>query len=300
MLKNEFNFVYVAKNSNENDSNYVYNDDAIKAYLNKISSYVLLTADEERELAKKAKSGDAEAKKKMVQANLRLVVSIAKKCKHNSLSFLDLVQEGNLGLMIAADKFNYKYGYKFSTYACWWIKQLILKAISEQAYCMKIPVYVQETIAKYSKLKANMEQKYGCNIDVKDVAQNMNVPQEKIEGFLGAFTKSVSIDAGFELKNGKEVFLYDLIEDKNTQKIAENVEIDDLKNDINTVLGTLKQRERDIVRMRYGIGDFRKKTLDEIGKMFGVTKECVRQTELRAIKKLRDVCYKDDMLTCYL
>jgi len=274
-------------------------DDAAKAYLKRISHFKLLTAQEEIELGKRISKGDNMAKKLLVQSNLRLVVNIAKKFCYQKLSFLDLIQEGNLGLMIAADKYNYKLGFKFSTYATWWIKQAMNKAVSEHSYCMKIPVYVQETIAKFSKVKSEMERTYNCKVSVEDVALKHNLSADKIYNYMNAFNKSLSIDTNYQLQDGSEINFSDFIVDSRyrADKLTED---NDLVKDLNYVLRFLKRREEEVIRMRFGLGNIRTKTLDEIGGMYGVTKECIRQTELRAIRKLQKVCLKDGMLKCYL
>ncbi|MDD3012509.1 MAG: sigma-70 family RNA polymerase sigma factor [Candidatus Gastranaerophilales bacterium] len=274
-------------------------DEAAKAYLKRIFYFKLLTSQEEIELGKKISKGDIAAKKLLVQSNLRLVVNIAKKFCYHNLSFLDLIQEGNLGLMIAAEKYNYKLGFKFSTYATWWIKQALNKAVSEQSYCMKVPVYVQETISKFSKIKTEMEKAYNCKVSVEDVAMKHNLSASKINNYLNAFNKSISIDSTYQLGDGSEVSFSDFLID-NKYKAEKLTEYNDLNKDINYVLRFLKRREEEVIRMRFGLGNIRTKTLDEIGKMYGVTKECIRQTELRAIRKLQNICMKDGMLEYYL
>ena len=298
MQKKDFRFITSKFDNVEEKGAAFYGDDAVKEYIKRIMQYKLLTPIEERELAKRASEGDANARKKLVQANLRLVVNIAKKSIISGLPFLDLIQEGNLGLMIAVEKFNYKLGYKFSTYATWWIKQSVLKSVSEQCYCMKIPVYVQETISKYSKLKARMEKKYDCQFTPKDLEKEMDIPAEKIEEFLSAFSKSVSIDYGHEQKDGSEVKYADLLEDPTAQTHS-GAEHDSLKKDISILISNLKEREQHVVKMRYGLDDFQKKTLDEIGDMLGVTKECIRQTEIRAVKRLKELCSQGEWITCF-
>lgn len=286
------------KESEKEDCSKVF-DDSTRAYLKRVSHISLLSAQEEIELGKRIAKNDIEAKKKLVQSNLRLVISIAKKFIHYDMAFLDLIQEGNLGLMIAAEKFNYKLGYKFSTYATWWIKQAINKAISEQSRCMKIPVYVQETISKFSKVKSEMEKAYNCQITVGEVAKKINISESKIESFLNAFTKSYSIDFTFESNDGNEINFSEFLVDSN-YKIEGKAEFDNLKTDINKILNSLKRREEEVLRMRYGLGNIKVRTLEEIGRMYGVTKECIRQTELRAIRKIRSSCLKEDLLECYL
>jgi len=263
------------------------NDSVLSNYIREISDYRSLTPSEEKDLAKRAKEGDVQAKKQLIKANLKLVVTIAKKAIHMSnLPMTDLIQEGNMGLMVAADKFNYKLGYKFATYASWWIKQSMFKAISEQSHCMKIPVYIQETLSRFSKLKREMERESNSQVKTEDVAKRMNISAEKIDTFLNAYSKTISIESGLENSDGKEMNIADIIEDKKASATQE-VEFEDLKTDILNVISTLKEREQEVVKLRYGLEDNTKKTLEEIGNIYGVTKECIRQTELRALKKMR-------------
>ncbi len=276
------------------------NDSILSNYIREISDYRSLTTTEEKELAKKAKSGDLEAKNKLIKANLKLVVTIAKKAIHMSnLPMIDLIQEGNLGLMVAAEKFNYKLGYKFATYASWWIKQSMFKAISEQSHCMKIPVYIQETLSRFSKLKREMERENNCQVKNEDVAKKMNIPANKIDSFLNAYTKTISIESGIENNNGKEINIADIIEDKKASA-TDDVEYEHLKSDILNVISTLKDREQAVVKMRYGIENDTKMTLEEIGNIYGVTKECIRQTELRALKKMRFSVLGQEVLSTYI
>ncbi len=276
------------------------NDSTLSNYIREISDYRSLSASEEKELARNAKNGDTEAKNKLIKANLKLVVTIAKKAIHMSnLPMIDLIQEGNLGLMVAAEKFNYKLGYKFATYASWWIKQAMFKAISEQSHCMKIPVYIQETLSRFSKLKREMERENNCQVKNEDVAKKMNIPANKIDAFLNAYTKTISIESGIENNNGKEMNIADIIEDKKASA-TEDVEYEHLKSDILNVISTLKDREQAVVKMRYGIENDTKMTLEEIGNIYGVTKECIRQTELRALKKMRFSVLGQEVLATYI
>ncbi len=276
------------------------NDSTLSNYIREISDYRSLSASEEKELAKRAKNGDTEAKNKLIKANLKLVVTIAKKAIHMSnLPMIDLIQEGNLGLMVAAEKFNYKLGYKFATYASWWIKQSMFKAISEQSHCMKIPVYIQETLSRFSKLKREMERENNCQVKNEEVAKRMNIPANKIDAFLNAYTKTISIESGIENNNGKEMNIADIIEDKKASA-TEDVEYEHLKSDILNVISTLKDREQAVVKMRYGIENDTKMTLEEIGNIYGVTKECIRQTELRALKKMRFSVLGQKVLATYI
>lgn len=275
-------------------------DSCLSFYLRQIANYPTLSIEEEREVAKKAKEGDLEAKKLLVKSNLKLVMTIARKAIHISkIPMIDLIQEGNLGLMIAVEKFNWKLGYKFSTYASWWIKQSMFKAISEQAHCMKIPVYIQETLSKFSKIKTEMERQYNCQIKNEDVAKKMDISADKIDSYLSAYSKTISIEGGFDSDTGKEINVADMLEDENTN-VYLNVEFENLCADIESVVSILKEREQDVVRLRYGLGNFAKKTLEEIGNIYGVTKECIRQTELRALKKMRSSAFGQDVLSCYI
>ena len=274
-----------------------FNTEEMGAYLKKVNSYKSLDSAEEKEIARKAKNGDKEAKKILVQSNLKLVLTIARKAIHVSkLPMVDLIQEGNLGLMIAVEKFNPDLGYRFSTYASWWIKEAMFKAISEQSHCMKIPVYIQETLSKFSKVKAEMERAYNCQVTNKDVAQKMNLEPEKVDTYLSAYTTTVSIEGSFDAKNGSELNVADVLEDETTS-VEASIQYEELKKEIANVVSTLKEREQSVIKMRFGLENFARTTLEDIGKMFGVTKECIRQTEMRALNKLRGCsslnCYAD-------
>lgn len=292
--------VQMRRTSKNFNSQQTENESVLNGYMREISSYPTLTSAEEKELAKLAKNGDTAAKEKLIQANLRLVVAIAKKAIHMSgIPMIDLIQEGNVGLMVAVEKFNYKLGYKFATYAGWWVKQAMFKAISEQSHCMKIPVYIQETLSKYSKIKSGMEKESNAQVRVQDVAKKMNMDTNKIETFLSAYSKSISIESGLEKENGKDMNFADILEDEKAS-VTRDVEFKNLQNDINMVVSTLKEREQEVVRLRYGLEDGDRMTLEEIGNLYGVTKECIRQTELRALKKLRSSNLSQELLTGYI
>lgn len=292
--------VQMRRTSKNFNSQQTENESILNGYMREISSYPTLTSAEEKELAKLAKNGDEQAKEKLIQANLRLVVAIAKKAIHMSeIPMIDLIQEGNVGLMVAVEKFNYKLGYKFATYAGWWVKQAMFKAISEQSHCMKIPVYIQETLSKYSKIKSGMEKESNAQVRVQDVAKKMNMDTNKIETFLSAYSKSISIESGLEKENGRDMNFADILEDEKAS-VTRDVEFKNLQNDINMVVSTLKEREQEVVRLRYGLGDGDRMTLEEIGNLYGVTKECIRQTELRALKKLRSSNLSQELLTGYI
>lgn len=275
-------------------------DDLLAGYMRKIAKTRALSQEEEKELAKRAQEGDFKAKKQLVEANLKLVITVARKAIHVAkIPMVDLIQEGNLGLMVAVEKFNYKLGYKFSTYASWWIKQAMFKAISEQGHCMKIPVYIQETLSKFSKVKAQMEREYNCQVKNEDVAQKISISIDKIESYLSAYAKPVSIEGGFKDDENNDTDIADVLADEKSN-VYESVEYEALKKDLDKVISVLKDREQAVVQMRFGLGEVGKKTLEEIGSMFGVTKECIRQTELRALNKMRNSLVGQEVLACYL
>ena len=270
----------------------------VSEYQKMISKYKTLSTEEEIALGKQIKLGSEEAKMKIVQANLRTVVLIAKKIVHKSnVPMMDLIQEGNLGLMVAVEKFNWDYGTKFVTYASWWIRQAIFKAISEQSNSMKVPVYVQETLSKFSKVKTELEQQYGCTVKNSEVAKAMNISETKIDEYLNAFNKAISIDAEFEAADGKAARIAEILEDEKAN-VCGAVEFEELKNDLRTVISFLKAREQDVIKLRFGLNELKKTTLEEIGKQLGVTKECVRQTELRALAKMKS--FDDGRLLAYM
>ncbi len=270
------------------------NDEAIQKYLREISKIPVLSNEEERELAKKIKQGDLNAKKELVRANLRLAANVAAKIKNSNMSFADLLQEANIGLLVAVDKYNYKLGYKFSTYATWWIKQAVLKAISEQSGCMKVPVYVQEIVGKYSKMKSRLENELQISLSIKDMAEKMDIEPQKLEEYVNAFQSNYSLDEKLDQDSAKETSLMDIIADENATATAQ-AEYENLQQSIGLALNELKDREKKVVIFRFGLDNATKKTLDEIGKMYGITKECVRQTEIRAIKRLKDFCVNNEI-----
>ena len=284
----------------DNFCKYLYCDenDLMNEYIHSIAHFDTLSQEEERDLAQKIKDGDFEAKQKLIEANLKLVVMIAKKTIHVSkIPMSDLIQEGNIGLMIAVEKFNHKLGYKFSTYANWWIKQAMFKAISEQGYSMKIPVYIQETLSKFSKVKNEMEKNTNKTVTNSEVAKKMNIEPDKIDTFLSAYSKSLSLESSLNNDDNKDMTLGEIIKDEHSS-VEEEIEYEGLKTDIFNIISSLKDREQEVVKMRFGIGDTAKRTLEEIGNLYGVTKECIRQTELRALKKIR--MNAGDLLSCYI
>ena len=266
----------------------LFSDSRVSDYVREISKYRNLSSEEEQELAKKAKDGDEEAKAELIKANLKLVITIARKVIHSSkLPMIDLIQEGNIGLMVAVDKFNWKFGYRFATYASWWIKQAMFKAISEQSHCVKIPVYIQETLSKYSKVKSEMEKNSMKEVKTSDVAKKMNMDESKINNYLNAYKKTLSLEGDYEMQNGSEVKLIDIIEDEKTS-VQAKIEYEAMKKDVVNLLNGLKEREQKVITLRFGLDGMQKQTLEEIGKIYGVTKECIRQTEARALNKLKN------------
>ncbi len=269
-------------------SNALFSETNVANYIREISKYETLSIEEEQELARLAKEGDEQAKKRLVKANLKLVVTIAKKVIHASkLPMIDLIQEGNIGLMVAVDKFNWRFGYRFATYASWWIKQSMFKAISEQSHSVKIPVYIQETLSRYSKMKSEMEKDGKYDIKPEDIAKKINVDPNKINNYINAYKKTLSLEGDFEMQNGSEVRLIDIIEDKKSS-VTNVIEQENLKKDIVSLLNNLKDREQKVITLRFGLNGGERQTLEEIGKIYGVTKECIRQTESRALNKLRE------------
>ena len=275
-------------------------NDILSAYIKKIRKIPKLNKKEELALAKKIYDGDENAKKELLNSNLYLSINIAKKLLYTSnMPLIDLIQEGNLGLMVAVEKYNYKLGYRFSTYASWWVKQAIYKAISEQSRVFKIPVYIQETLAKFSKIKHKLEKEYNCQINNEVVAKEMNIDKSKIDLYLNAYVKTISIESDFELNfNGSNMTLNEILVDEKSSKNIDN-DIEYLKSDIEFIVSKLKQKERNVLMFRYGLNNLAKKTLEEIGNIYGVTKECIRQTEKRALRKIREDKFNLSLLEAY-
>ena len=263
-------------------------DDPVRMYLREIGRIKLLTAEQEIELAKKINEGGKAgiiAKKKLVQANLRLVVSIAKKYVGRGMLFLDLIQEGNLGLIRAAEKFDYERGYKFSTYATWWIRQAITRAIADQARTIRIPVHMVETINKLKKVTRKLAQELSRKPNEEELAAEMSISVSKLREIIKVAQEPIS----FEAPIGKEEDsrLGDFIEDKDADAPVKTVAQELLREDLAEVLSGLSPRERDVLRLRFGMDDGRQRTLEEVGQLFGVTRERIRQIEAKALRKLR-------------
>ena len=260
-------------------------DDSVKMYLKDIGQVPLLSTEEEKELARRMQEGDTAARDKLSEANLRLVVSIAKKYSGKGMQFLDLIQEGNLGLMKAVEKFDYTKGFKFSTYATWWIKQSITRAIADQARTIRIPVHMVETINKTNRLQRQLLQILGREPTPAEIAEKMGVSVEKVIEIQKIAQDPVSLEK--PIGEEEDSHLGDFIEDNTSASPAEKAESRMLREQLLQVLSTLTPREQEVLRMRYGIDDARAKTLEEVGKEFNVTRERIRQIEAKALRKLR-------------
>lgn len=259
--------------------------DPVRMYLREIGKVPLLTREQEVELAKMIEEGNKRAKEKLTRSNLRLVVSIAKKYMGRGLSFLDLVQEGNIGLMRAVEKFDWRRGFKFSTYATWWIRQAITRAIADQARTIRIPVHMIETINKFKREARRLEQKLGREPAPEEVAKEMGIPEEKAHEII----KISQVPTSLETPVGKEEDsrLKEFIPDEDSETPVDAASTELLKNHILEVLDTLNPRERRVLELRFGLKDNQTRTLEEVGKEFGVTRERIRQIEAKALRKLR-------------
>ncbi len=260
-------------------------DDPVRMYLKEIGKVPLLSADEETELAKKIEEGDAEAKKRLAEANLRLVVSIAKRYVGRGMQFLDLIQEGNLGLIKAVEKFDYRKGYKFSTYATWWIRQAITRAIADQARTIRIPVHMVETINKLIRVQRQLLQELGREPQPDEIAKEMNLPVERVREIQKISQEPVSLET--PIGEEEDSHLGDFVEDDRMPVPAEAAAYMLLKEQLSEVLATLTDREQKVLRLRFGLDDGRQRTLEEVGKEFDVTRERIRQIEAKALRKLR-------------
>ena len=260
-------------------------DDPVRMYLKEIGKVSLLTQEEEIELAVRMSQGDEEAKRRMAEANLRLVVSIAKRYVGRGMLFLDLIQEGNLGLIKAVEKFDYTKGYKFSTYATWWIRQAITRAIADQARTIRIPVHMVETINKVIRVSRQLLQELGHDPSAEEIAAEMNIPVEKVRDILKIAQEPVSLET--PIGEEEDSHLGDFIPDEDASEPSEAASFSLLKEQIMSVLATLTPREEKVLRLRFGIEDGRTRTLEEVGKEFNVTRERIRQIEAKALRKLR-------------
>ena len=260
-------------------------EDPVRMYLKEIGKVPLLSAEEEIELAKRMENGDQAAKKRLAEANLRLVVSIAKRYVGRGMLFLDLIQEGNLGLIKAVEKFDYTKGYKFSTYATWWIRQAITRAIADQARTIRIPVHMVETINKLIRVSRQLLQELGREPTPEEIAEEMNMPVERVREILKISQEPVSLET--PIGEEEDSHLGDFIQDDNVPVPADAAAFTLLKEQLVEVLSTLTEREQKVLRLRFGLDDGRARTLEEVGKEFSVTRERIRQIEAKALRKLR-------------
>ncbi len=260
-------------------------EDPVRMYLKEIGKVPLLNADEEIELARRMEDGDDYAKKRLAEANLRLVVSIAKRYVGRGMLFLDLIQEGNLGLIKAVEKFDYRKGYKFSTYATWWIRQAITRAIADQARTIRIPVHMVETINKLTRVQRQLLQELGREPSPEEISEVMNMPVDRVREIQKISQEPVSLET--PIGEEEDSHLGDFIQDDNVPVPAEAAAFTLLKEQLVEVLGTLTEREQKVLRLRFGLDDGRARTLEEVGKEFNVTRERIRQIEAKALRKLR-------------
>ena len=263
----------------------VSTEDPVRMYLKEIGNVPLLSAEEETELAKRVEQGDEEAKKKLTEANLRLVVSIAKKYVGRGMPFLDLIQEGNMGLMKAVDKFDYTKGYKFSTYATWWIRQAITRGIADTGRTIRVPVHMVETINKTLRMTRTLLQELGREPTPEEVADRLGVPVSRVREVLKISRDPVSLDT--PIGEEDDSHLGDFIEDDTALSPADSAAFTMLREELDTALESLTERERQVVKLRFGLEDGRARTLEEVGKTFNVTRERIRQIEAKALRKLR-------------
>ncbi len=260
-------------------------EDPVRQYLKEIGNIQLLSAEEEADLAKRMSEGDEEAKKHLTEANLRLVVSIAKRYVGRGMSFLDLIQEGNIGLMKAVDKFDYTKGYKFSTYATWWIRQAITRGLADYSRTIRIPVHMVETINKTIRVSRKLLAEYGREPTSEEIAKIMGVPVEKVDDILKISKEPVSMDT--PIGEEEDSHLGDFIEDKSTLQPEQHAADEMLKEELEVALQSLTDREQKVIRLRFGLEDGKARTLEEVGQEFSVTRERIRQIEAKALRKLR-------------
>ena len=260
-------------------------DDPVRMYLKEIGRVPLLKAEQEMDLAQRIELGEEEAKRQLVEANLRLVVSIAKRYVGRGMLFLDLIQEGNLGLMKAVEKFDYRKGFKFSTYATWWIRQAITRAIADQARTIRIPVHMVETINKLSRIQRSLLQTLGREPTPIEVAEEMDIPVERVIEIMKVAQEPVSLET--PIGEEDDSHLGDFITDEDAESPEESASFVLLREHLDGILGTLTDREEKVLRLRFGLNDGRPRTLEEVGQEFGVTRERIRQIEAKALRKLR-------------
>ncbi len=260
-------------------------DDPVRMYLKEIGKVPLLSSQEEQDLAERITAGDEEAKKKLAESNLRLVVSIAKRYTGRGMMFLDLIQEGNIGLLKAVEKFDYSKGFKFSTYATWWIRQAITRAIADQSRTIRIPVHMVETINKLVRIQRKLLQELGREPSPEEIAEEMDLPVDRVREIMKISQEPVSLET--PIGEEDDSHLGDFIQDDNALAPADAAAFTLLKEELNAVLATLTERERKVLSLRFGLEDGHAKTLEEVGKEFNVTRERIRQIEAKALRKLR-------------
>ena len=260
-------------------------DDPVRMYLREIGKYDLLTAEQEVEYAHRLKEGDEEARQRLIESNLRLVVSIAKKYTGRGMQFLDLIQEGNLGLMKAAEKYDPEKGFKFSTYATWWIRQAVTRAIADQARTIRIPVHMVETINKLVRINRQLVQELGREPTTDEIAERLGIPENKVAEIIKIAQEPMSLEK--PIGEEEDSHLGDFIPDEYSPSPAEAASMNLMKEQLMEVLSTLSDREQKVLSLRYGLGDEQQRTLEEVGRELGVTRERVRQIEAKALRKLR-------------
>lgn len=286
-----------AESIGETDVNGVFRDDPVKAYLTEIGNYRLLSPEEEIELAIRITEGDETAKNRLVEANLRLVVSVAKRYIGRGMSLLDLIQEGNVGLMRAADRFDYTKGFRFSTYATWWIRQAVTRALDDQVRPIRIPIHMVELIKKIKHVQKRFLQENGCKPSAEDIAEHMGIPVQRVREALRYDRSVISIDT--PVGEDEETRIEDLIADNNAGSPEDAVSEIMLTEQMKAVLDTLTPREHKVIDMRFGLNNYRRHTLEEVGRELRVTRERVRQIEAKAIRKLRHPSRSEKLVGFY-
>jgi RNA polymerase primary sigma factor len=270
-----------------------FTEDSVRLYLREIGRVKMVKPDEEIELARRIAKGDQDAKKRLIQANLRLVISIAKKYVNRGLPFQDLIQEGNLGLIRAAEKFDHTKGFKFSTYATWWIRQAISRGLADKSRTIRVPVHMVESINKMKKTSARLAQELGRKPTESELSDAMELPVNKIQEIIQADREPISME--MPLNRDEETYLGDLIEDNESSRPDSTTVEELMRQDLNRMLSQLTPRERDIMHLRYGLEDGRQRTLEEVGRLFNITRERVRQIEHKAFRKLRQPAWSSKL-----
>jgi RNA polymerase primary sigma factor len=270
-----------------------FTEDSVRLYLREIGRVKMVKPDEEIELARRIAKGDGDAKKRLIQANLRLVISIAKKYVNRGLPFQDLIQEGNLGLIRAAEKFDHTKGFKFSTYATWWIRQAISRGLADKSRTIRVPVHMVESINKMKKTSARLAQELGRKPTEQELSEAMDLPLAKIQEIIQADREPISME--MPLNRDEETYLGDLIEDNESSRPDSTTVEELMRQDLNRMLSQLTPRERDIMHLRYGLEDGRQRTLEEVGRLFNITRERVRQIEHKAFRKLRQPAWSSKL-----